>query len=172
MAIILSTSVYANAGVASVQLSDGTSFSCSDLKSSSACPADAPKCTVDLRNRGLTKVPDLGELDCADDIRVLYALLGLVRTWHCRMLSYSDLIALTLHIRSQCFFAVGGLGVTRSRSCCQTCSASSRSYECCAGFFRLEWCATNEEEEAENEKSSDSEVDSDMEEENMDEIKA
>ena len=56
-------------------------FSCSDLKRAArgglACPKDPVSkkevpCRADLSKRGLTSVPDLGKLDCAKDIRVLY----------------------------------------------------------------------------------------------------
>jgi len=62
-------------GDASIALSDGSRFSCSDLQHSKYCPTDADwgkPCAVDLDNRGLTRVPELARLDCAHDIKDLH----------------------------------------------------------------------------------------------------
>ena len=58
---------------------DDEVFTCNDLTTSPdpnlACPEDVPKCFANLSVKGLTSVPKLGTLECAEDIRIL-ALVG------------------------------------------------------------------------------------------------
>ena len=51
-------------------------FSCDELKRApyNRCPHGIPKCYVDLRDRGLIRVPELGTLTCARNIIFLYVL--------------------------------------------------------------------------------------------------
>ena len=62
-----------NQDTSGVELSGARSFSCSNMKVDplGRCPSHAPRCFADLSGIGLRRVPDLGVLYCANDIRFL-----------------------------------------------------------------------------------------------------